>query len=141
MLSHVQSQFNFLKSRKPMFTIKSLVTGNHFSYQLKHPKRQGGDHLLTMSYIFSHPISGGHRKYLGYVNWEGEQVSAGMSGDDRDPAFIALAWYLRYLWSLKIAPHSAQLIHSGKCGRCGRELTDPRSIETGLGPECRKATK
>lgn len=30
------------------------------------------------------------------------------------------------------------LHHAGKCGRCGRKLTTPRSIETGLGPECEK---
>lgn len=26
--------------------------------------------------------------------------------------------------------------HSGRCGRCGRKLTTPESIDTGLGPEC-----
>lgn len=26
--------------------------------------------------------------------------------------------------------------HIGRCGRCGRELTVPESIKTGLGPEC-----
>ena len=26
--------------------------------------------------------------------------------------------------------------HEGRCGRCGRKLTVPESIETGLGPEC-----
>lgn len=29
-------------------------------------------------------------------------------------------------------------LHDGKCGRCGRKLTTPRSIETGVGPECTK---
>src|SRR5580658_5026755 len=28
--------------------------------------------------------------------------------------------------------------HEGKCGRCGRTLTVPESIETGYGPECSK---
>lgn len=28
--------------------------------------------------------------------------------------------------------------HEGKCGRCGRKLTVPRSVETGIGPECEK---
>jgi hypothetical protein len=26
--------------------------------------------------------------------------------------------------------------HEGRCGRCGRVLTVPESLETGLGPEC-----
>lgn len=28
--------------------------------------------------------------------------------------------------------------HEGKCGRCGRRLTVPASIESGIGPECSK---
>ena len=27
--------------------------------------------------------------------------------------------------------------HNGKCGRCGRKLTTPESIKSGLGPICR----
>lgn len=30
------------------------------------------------------------------------------------------------------------ILHSGRCGRCKRELTDPESLATGIGPECRK---
>jgi hypothetical protein len=26
--------------------------------------------------------------------------------------------------------------HTGKCGRCGRKLTDPQSIARGIGPDC-----
>lgn len=28
--------------------------------------------------------------------------------------------------------------HEGRCGRCGRKLTVPESIETGIGPDCAK---
>jgi len=28
--------------------------------------------------------------------------------------------------------------HAGKCCRCGQTLTNPRSLETGIGPECRE---
>lgn len=30
----------------------------------------------------------------------------------------------------------ATLLHAGRCGRCGRLLTVPESIESGYGPEC-----
>jgi hypothetical protein len=29
--------------------------------------------------------------------------------------------------------------HCGYCGKCGRVLTEPESLESGLGPICRKA--
>lgn len=34
-----------------------------------------------------------------------------------------------------------RLCHMGMCARCGRELTTDRSIETGIGPKCRKRLK
>lgn len=31
-----------------------------------------------------------------------------------------------------------EIWHEGRCGKCGRKLTVPQSISTGLGPECIK---
>lgn len=33
-------------------------------------------------------------------------------------------------------PKSLTFYHDGKCGRCGRRLTDPKSIKRGFGPYC-----
>ena len=52
------------------------------------------------------------------------------------PSAKAFAWFLR---------HPEETIfeawHEGSCGRCGRPLTVPESIETGLGPICEVKTK
>jgi len=37
-------------------------------------------------------------------------------------------------------PHTLEVYHEGKCCRCGRKLTVPSSILSGIGPECSKAT-
>ncbi len=34
--------------------------------------------------------------------------------------------------------HDYKTHHEGRCGRCGRKLTVPESIESGFGPECIK---
>jgi hypothetical protein len=34
--------------------------------------------------------------------------------------------------------HGYQLHHEGRCGRCGRLLTVPESVQSGYGPECIK---
>lgn len=34
--------------------------------------------------------------------------------------------------------HGFRTHHEGRCGRCGRKLTVPASIESGVGPECSK---
>ena len=52
---------------------------------------------------------------------------------------IALRWALPILWRGDELPTPARLLHIGRCGRCGRALTVPSSINAGIGPEC--ATK
>ena len=32
--------------------------------------------------------------------------------------------------------HRCEVVEESRCGKCGRELTDPISIERGVGPEC-----
>jgi hypothetical protein len=51
------------------------------------------------------------------------------------PAARAFAW----LWQRLEAGEAidpAVLYHARACGRCGRELTTPESVRTGLGPVC-----
>ncbi len=36
----------------------------------------------------------------------------------------------------EVQKHGWDVDHMGKCGRCGRPLTVPESIEIGIGPEC-----
>lgn len=38
---------------------------------------------------------------------------------------------------LTTLPPKVHILHEGMCGKCGRPLTDPVSIEYGLGPICR----
>ena len=35
-------------------------------------------------------------------------------------------------------PEHTHFLHSGRCARCGRPLTDVKSIELGFGPDCCK---
>lgn len=35
--------------------------------------------------------------------------------------------------------HGYRMHHSNKCGKCGKTLTTPESVECGIGPECRKS--
>jgi hypothetical protein len=38
---------------------------------------------------------------------------------------------------LETLPDKVHILHEGLCGKCGRPLTHPISIECGLGPTCR----
>lgn len=51
------------------------------------------------------------------------------------------AWAIAVIHGQKRLPDGYSIHHEGFCGRCGRRLTNPESIETGIGPECSKLLK
>lgn len=46
------------------------------------------------------------------------------------------AWALGCLMGTRQVPPGYAIQHAGRCGRCGRLLTVPESIDRGIGPEC-----
>lgn len=79
--------------------------------------------------------------YLGMINEQTGRVylTKASAYTDTSTPVLALRWALRILWRGDTLPAPAQLYHVGRCGRCGRALTVPSSIDAGIGPEC--ATK
>jgi hypothetical protein len=58
-----------------------------------------------------------------------------------DPVvFKLLQWTLKVVWQVArgayTLPERITIQHEGRCGRCGAKLTNPASLDTGLGPEC-----
>lgn len=51
------------------------------------------------------------------------------------PPLRAFNWFLKRLHYSDSFP-GMEFWHEGKCCRCGRPLTDPESIERGIGPVC-----
>lgn len=55
------------------------------------------------------------------------------------PSFKAINWFLKLVLvptTARIDLSQVEYWHEGTCARCGRKLTVPESIESGLGPEC-----
>ncbi len=47
-------------------------------------------------------------------------------------------WLLDHLRTNMPITSCIKLVHNGKCGRCGRRLTDDTSLKQGFGPHCIK---
>lgn len=79
--------------------------------------------------------------YLGCIFQDGERFTYAHGrkskiGQDA-PSARAFGWFSKTLFAGKLEESRAlQVHHEGRCGRCGRALTVPESVETGLGPVC-----
>lgn len=47
----------------------------------------------------------------------------------------AFQYFWKWVSDGEMPPHM-EIRHEGSCGRCGRKLTVPESIDRGIGPEC-----
>ena len=128
---------SFMLAGKSRFTLLSNKTGKHYSYQLDKKESTNSD----SKYIYFVKIfEGGDKIYAGILWYENEKFkyARGNKGniEPSDNRIVSLLYVLNNLIYLKYP--DIKVFHVGYCGRCGRRLTTPESILTGLGPECSK---
>lgn len=119
----------YLFAGKAIFTIKSMKTGHHYTYRVN---RIPNSDIFTVSYLGS---DGWY--YLGSImdriKFRKTQKTPSIVIGGRQ--WVAFDYFFRHLARGDIPPN-VRTYHHGKCGACGRRLTDPISIKEGLGPEC-----
>jgi len=127
----------FILAGDATFTVTSLATGTRFTYKVDLSK----DKRRYFVSVLTGPDNWTNYKYFATINpntgelaWARPE-SAKVAPDA--PSARGFAWFWRHL----TAPASPKLAavkvsHEGKCCRCGRKLTVPESIESGIGPEC-----
>lgn len=145
MSEHGQAQFKtaedarrYILGGRGIITTRSLKTGTHFTYKFKLSKDKQvcfvsvlGGRDNTVDYRYIGTIWIGHSA-AGYQDFRWSNKSRiGVNA----PSVQAFAWVWRKLIAGRI-PANLEIFHEGRCGRCGRLLTTPESVERGFGPEC-----
>lgn len=127
---------DFITAGNATFTVKSLKTGVRFTYKVTMPEDNdnmlfinlltGTDNESSYSYIF-------HLYQKDGVPMLVHSKKARITEDA--PACVAFKYVFYNLLVGKEMP-LVEIWHEGRCGRCGRKLTVPESIDSGYGPEC-----
>lgn len=135
-------------------TIVSKTTGHRFTYRVEQrrvPSRQEGesdaayrDRMLKAQAgprfvkVLTGPDNENHYRYVGHIDEE-RQFRLDRRSEIAATAPSVTAW--RWFWSAVVTKspkvtEQCEVWHEGRCSRCGRKLTDPQSIATGIGPVC-----
>lgn len=125
----------FMLAGNATFTIVSGKTGARFTYKVRAKEVDGGRTLHFVS-VLTGADNENDFTFLGTI-FDGREFRHGHKshiGPDA-PSAKAFAWAFSRILGGTLGT-DASIHHEGKCGRCGRKLTVPSSIETGLGPEC-----
>lgn len=121
----------FIYAGKAMLTV--VGAKDRFTYKIKIAD-DGNLHFVS---VLNGPDNWSNYQYIGFIR-DG-QLIAGKKGHPDAASYKAFAWTLAHL--VKNPEQIAEPLevwHEGKCGRCGRKLTVPESIDQGYGPECIK---
>jgi hypothetical protein len=118
------------KNKGGNFTLRGKKTNKDFTYRIS--RSEFNDRWFTHVYVETQYLK---FKHLGYYK-DGNVIKSG-SIVESDTA-KGISWLLRQVESGNThrLNEQAEVFHTGKCLKCGRELTDAHSIETGLGPIC-----
>ena len=126
----------YMLAGNSIITVVSQATGTRFTYCIVAKKNvKEGDDSVHFVKLLNGPENTRDYQFLGTI-FAGQKYFHGKKSpiSEDAPSAKAFAWLWRNLDS-----EDAEVWHAGKCGRCGRLLTDPESIERGLGPKCARA--
>jgi hypothetical protein len=121
-----------------ILTLTSAKTGKHFTYKVSQAKDDAGEPKnFWFVGLLTGPDNYADYSYIGTIN---RDLAFSVGAKSKVPADAPSARGFAFFWKFIVAdelPKDMTVQHEGSCGRCGRKLTDPVSIETGLGPICR----
>ena len=125
---------NYIFGGRGVVTLKS-PSGIHHSYVFKRPKNED---QFPDDVIFVYALHDNSKLfYVGMV--ENNQFRLTRSSRFLpDTEIVRGARYIMKMAFYDNLDTPMELYHEGVCSICGRPLTNPKSIQTGIGPRCRR---
>lgn len=135
----------FIQGGNAIFTIRAKATGVRFTFKFARPKEGNPAMPHHPRPIWVSVLSGASNdsdySFIGTIqpfpgNWALRASSRSKVKLDSPSGEVA-QWIVKSVnLGLPRLFRQANVWHEGRCGRCGRRLTVPSSVESGFGPEC-----
>jgi hypothetical protein len=130
----------FILAGNSEFILHSTKTNEDFKYKIKKKESLANEN----SFVYFVSIIKGHDSiYAGHLTFDESdntfKFKQGNKGQIQanDLTIRSLVFVLNKLIRNETVGN-LEVFHVGKCGKCGKKLTTPESILTGLGPQCCK---
>jgi len=134
----VADAHTYITAGRAVLTLVSGRTGCRFTYKVTAVKDR--DTKKPTGSFFVSVLSGADSRYtyIGLLTSTGLLIhTAGSRVADTAPSFVAFRWAAAGGITRSLGK-DLEIFHDGACGRCGRALTVPASVASGLGPVCSK---
>ena len=122
----------FVMAGNARITLVSKKTGARFTYRVR-ASRDRNVHFVS---LLTGTDNTNDYSYIGIIrNNEFTRTVKSLVSLEA-PSAKAFIWFFYQLFHHDKLFDTLEVWHSGKCGRCNRDLTVPESILRGIGPEC-----
>jgi hypothetical protein len=125
-----KDSLNFILAGNSTVTFVNSKTNNRFTFKIRKSK----DSELYFVSLLNSPDN---YVYIGIIIPDGFRHSKKSSISEKSQSVQVFKYVYNKLIKDTLEDF-IQIWHEGKCGKCGRKLTVPNSISTGIGPECMK---
>lgn len=131
----IQTAKEYAFAGNAIITLQSRKTNVHYTYKVgaKKGEDQSAPNLFFVRLLMDGNNDGSY-SYIGIVDNQGFRWTKNSAVPADAPSIKAFDFFL----NATEMPASLLVRHENVCGRCGRRLTTPASIDSGLGPECSK---
>lgn len=129
----------FILAGKSYFTIHNTDTDKRFTFKVcrltDDEGKPANDNIWFVSVLTGSDNENSY-SYMGIIRDGVFRLTKKSKMTSDATSVKAFGW----LWNTISAdinlPERVDFHHAGRCGRCGRKLTTPESVESGFGPKC-----
>ena len=129
---------NFIFAGRSVFTLENSSTGNYITFRIKSIKKQGK--VVPNEYGVEAKVLGDSSSgytFMGFLNLNRGTFQEWGSTQRGSISYVTFYWLMRNIGKLEDF-NTLSIYHEGSCCKCGMPLTVPESIDSGIGPECKK---
>jgi hypothetical protein len=128
----------FVLAGRAIFTVAN-PTGTHYTFRVSHKEASAQWPETWFVSLLTGSDNENDYTYLGLLRPDITVKLTAKSKYKPDTLPVkVLNWALGLIRTGGELPPGYSIHHEGRCCRCGRTLTVPSSIESGIGPECAK---
>ena len=129
---------------RAVLTFRNLQAGTHMTLKIKRARdKQDPARKSPVFWVSASLLGDGAQSYefVGTLFADTMRVKLGRGVSNESRLGRVMAFLVSSLRNPASLNGRVGLFHEGRCMSCGRELTHPESITTGIGPECIKRMK
>jgi len=136
-----KNHLSFILGGNAYFTMKNIETGGRFTYRVSRPEDKDNAPDIWFVKLLTGPDNTNNYQYIGFIKKDdlglpyfvyGKKSKIGATAQ----GVVAFTKVFNGLLRQGKTLANLEIWHEGKCCRCGRKLTVPESIQSGIGPEC-----